>query len=72
MQQAATQKARSRKALLKYHRSDLVHDPGDGNFLQAAGGPEPTSKLPKSTGPKPAQLGLLFRVQRYCFTGQLD
>jgi hypothetical protein len=42
------------------------------NFLQAAGGLEPTSKLPKSTGPKPAQLGLLFRVQRYCFTGQLD
>ena len=65
-------KARSRKALLKYHRSDLVHDPGDGNFLQAAGGLEPTSKLPKSTGPKPARLGLLFRVQRYCFTGQLD
>jgi hypothetical protein len=63
MQWAANRKARSNKALLKYNRSDLVYGPGDGTLLQAVGGLEPTSKLAKSTGPKPAQLGLLFRVQ---------
>jgi hypothetical protein len=72
MQPAAHQKSRSSKAPLKYHRSDLVHGPGDATLLQAAGGLEPTSKLSESRGPKPTLLDLLFRVPRYCFTAQRD
>jgi hypothetical protein len=51
--------------------TDLVHRLIHGTLLQAAGGLEPTSNSLTQRAPT-ALLGSLFRVPRYCFTGQRD